>query len=58
MNWGEQGEEGTQFLFLSPGLDLQRRGEHVLIWTGTLSSHYMPLYVMPVSIICVWLDLH
>lgn len=42
MNWGELGEDGTQFLFVSPGLDLLGRGEHILIWTGTLSSHYMP----------------
>lgn len=45
MNWGELGEDGTQFLFVSPGLDLLGRGEHILIWTGTLSSHYMPLYM-------------
>lgn len=25
MNWGKQGEEGTQFLFISPGLDVLGR---------------------------------
>lgn len=58
MNWGELGEEGTTIYFHSHGLDLLGRGEHILIWTGTVNSHYMPLDVMPVSIICVWQDLH
>lgn len=51
MNWGELGEEGTQFLLISPGLGLLGRGEHIFIWTE------QPLYVIicgAFSVICVW----
>lgn len=55
---GKAGRRGDTISFHLSWSRCTGQREHILIWTGTLSRHYMPLYVMPVSIISVWYYLH